>query len=149
VASHDADLTNLVPDVQKATTDILNAHPDLNAIWGCCDFTVAGAVPAIRAAGKKIKVYSLHGVPSTVPLVKSGFAVAEMADSFAASFIAVDQLARHWTTGAKFSKTVPKNEAFKMTIVDQSNASKGYPFPMSKILASFKRRWAKLYIKAG
>ena len=29
VASHDADLQNLVPDVQKATGDILRANPDL------------------------------------------------------------------------------------------------------------------------
>ena len=66
VASHDADLQNLVPDVQKATGDILRANPDLKAVWGCCDFAPAGAVPSIRAARKNVRVYALHGVPSTI-----------------------------------------------------------------------------------
>jgi hypothetical protein len=39
--------------------------------------------------------------------------------------------------------------AYQMKIVDKSNAGKGFPYPTNKLLAPFKKKWAKLYIKAG
>jgi ABC-type sugar transport system substrate-binding protein len=149
VASHDADLANLVPDVQKATGDILRANPDLNAVWGCCDFAPAGAVPAIRAAGKNIKVYALHGVPSTMQFARDGSAIAEMASYQQGAIAAIDILAAHFTRGAKIPKHLPKSMAYKMKIVDRSNARGGFPYPTNKLLAPFKKKWAKLYVKAG
>ena len=149
VASHDADLANLVPDVQKATGDILRANPNLNAIWGCCDFAPAGAVPAIRAAGKNIKVYTLHGVPSTMQFARDGSTIAEMASYQQGAIAAIDILAAHFARGAKIPKHLPKSLAYKMKIVDSSNARGAFPYPTSKLLAPFKKKWAKLYIKAG
>jgi ribose transport system substrate-binding protein len=149
VASHDADLQNLVPDVQKATGDILRANPNLNAVWGCCDFAPAGAVPAIRAARKNIKVYALHGVPSTIQFAKAGSAVVEMASYQQGAIAAIDLLAAHFARGAKIPKRLPKSLAYRMKIVDKSNAGKGFPYPTRKLLAPFKKKWAKLYIKAG
>jgi ribose transport system substrate-binding protein len=148
-ASHDADLANLVPDVQKATGDILRANPDLNAVWGCCDFAPAGAVPAIRAAGKNIKVYTLHGVPSTMQFARDGSTIAEMASYQQGAIAAIDILAAHFARGAKIPKHLPKSMAYKMKIVDRSNARGGFPYPTSKLLAPFKKKWAKLYVKAG
>src|SRR5436305_1950940 len=52
VATHDSDLSNLVPDVKQAVGDMIRANPDITAIWGCCDFAVAGAIPAIQQSGK-------------------------------------------------------------------------------------------------
>jgi ABC-type sugar transport system substrate-binding protein len=149
VASHDADLQNLVPDVQKATGDILRANPDLKAVWGCCDFAPAGAVPAIRAARKNIKVYALHGVPSTIQFAKAGSAVVEMASYQQGALAAIDLLAAHYARGAKIPKHLPKSLAYRMKIVDKSNAGAGFPYPTNKLLAPFKKKWAKLYIKAG
>jgi len=149
VASHDADLQNLVPDVQKATGDILRANPDLKAVWGCCDFAPAGAVPAIRLARKKVKVYALHGVPSTIPFAKAGSAVVEMASYQQGAIAAIDLLAAHFARHAKIPKHLPKSMAYQMKIVDKSNAGKGFPYPTKKLLAPFKKKWAKLYIKAG
>jgi ABC-type sugar transport system substrate-binding protein len=149
VASHDADLQNLVPDVQKATGDILRANPDLKAVWGCCDFAPAGAVPAIRLARKNVKVYALHGVPSTIPFAKAGSAVVEMASYQQGAIAAIDLLAAHFARGAKIPKHLPKGMAYQMKIVDKSNAGKGFPYPTNKLLAPFKKKWAKLYIKAG
>lgn len=149
VARHDADLTNLVPDVKKAVGDIIRANPDLDAIWGCCDFATAGSVPAIQQSGKNVKLFSLHGVPSSIQFVKTGIADVEIADYQKGSFIAMDALARNFATGAPIPKTTPKEFAFKSTIVTKANAGKGYPYPTSKLLAEFKARWSKLYIKAG
>jgi ribose transport system substrate-binding protein len=149
VATHDADLQNLVPDVQKATGDIVRANPDLRAVWGCCDFAPAGAVPAIRAARKNIRVYSLHGVPSTIQFAKAGSAVVEMASYQQGAIAAIDLLAAHFARGAKIPKHLPKSLAYKMKIVDKSNAGRGFPYPTRTLLAPFKKKWAKLYIKAG
>jgi ABC-type sugar transport system substrate-binding protein len=148
VASHDADLQNLVPDVQKATGDILRANPDLKAVWGCCDFVPAGAVPAIRAAGKNIRVYALHGVPSTIQFAQDGSAIVEMASYQQGAIAAIDILAAHFARGAKIPKHLPKSMAYKMKIVDRSNARGGFPYPTSKLLAPFKKKWARLYVKA-
>jgi ABC-type sugar transport system substrate-binding protein len=148
VASHDADLQNLVPEVQKATGDILRANPDVRAVWGCCDFVPAGAVPAIRAAGKNIKVYALHGVPSTMQFAGDGSAIVEMASYQQGAIAAIDILAAHFARGAKIPKHLPKSMAYKMKIVDRSNARGGFPYPTSKLLAPFKKKWARLYVKA-
>src|SRR5205814_7784435 len=71
VATHDADLANLVPDVKKSVGDMIRANPDIDAIWGCCDFVTAGSVPAIQQSGKSVKLFALHGVPSSVQFAKS------------------------------------------------------------------------------
>jgi ribose transport system substrate-binding protein len=148
VASHDADLTNLVPDVKTAVGDIIRAHPQVKAIFGVGDFCVAGAVPAIEQSGAHVKLYSLHGVPSSIQFISTGLADAEISDYQKSSFIAIDALAAHFAKGTPIPKTTPKRFAFKMKIVTKANAGKGYPYPTSKIFAQFKARWSKLYTKA-
>jgi ABC-type sugar transport system substrate-binding protein len=148
-ASHDADLQNLVPDVKKAVGDMIRANPDIKAVWGCCDFAFAGSVPAIAASGKKIKLFSIHGVPSSLQFVKTGAAVAEIADYQKGSLIAMDALAAFFAKNTPIPKTTPKQFSFQMKIVDKSNAGAGYPYPTSKLLAQFRARWSKLYDKAG
>jgi ribose transport system substrate-binding protein len=145
VASHDADVANSVPDVQKAVGDMIRAHPNLKVIWSCCDFGPTGAIPAIRASGKDIKVYSLHGIPSSIPQAKTGLAILEVAEYQKGGIIAIDQLARHFATGAKIAKTTPKRYAYKMTIVDRAKAGKGYPYPTRPMLAPFVKKWKKVY----
>jgi ABC-type sugar transport system substrate-binding protein len=145
VASHDTDVANSVPDVQKAVGDMIRAHPNLKAIWSCCDFGPTGAIPAIRASGKTIRVYSLHGIPSSIPQAATGLAVLEVAEYQKGGIIAIDQLARHFATGAPIAKRTPKQYAYKMTIVNQANARRGYPYPTRPMLASFVKKWKKLY----
>jgi ABC-type sugar transport system substrate-binding protein len=145
VASHDADLQSLVPDTQRAVGAMLRANPGIDAIFGCCDFVPAGAVPAIRAARSEIKVYALHGVPSAIALARSGLAVLEVADYQRGGIVAIDVLARHFATNARIPKRMPGR--YQMTLVDQSNARRGFPYPTSKVLAPFRAKWNRLYIK--
>ena len=146
VASHDADLMNLVPDTQRAVGDMLRANPGIDAIFGCCDFVPTGAVPAIRSSGKDIKVYALHGVPSAIAQARSGLAVLEVADYQRGGIVAIDVLARHWATGARIPKKMPGR--YQMSLVDQTNAARGFPYPTAKVLAPFKAKWSRLYVKA-
>jgi ABC-type sugar transport system substrate-binding protein len=146
VASHDTNLQNLVPDAQRAAGDMIRANPGIDAIFGCCDFAPAGAVPAIRASGKKIKIYALHGVASAMPQARSGLAVLEVADYQRGAIVAIAQLARHCATGAAIPKRMPG--AYQMKIVDATNA-RTFPYPTATVLAPFKTKWARLYIKAS
>jgi ABC-type sugar transport system substrate-binding protein len=149
VASHDADLANLVPDTQRAVGDMLRANPDIDAIFGCCDFVPPGAVPAIRQAGSDIKVYALHGIPSVMPQVESGLAVVEVADYQKGGVVAIDVLANHFATGAEIPKEMPSEFGWEMTIVDESNVAEGYPYPTEEVLAPFLERWAEMYEPAS
>jgi ribose transport system substrate-binding protein len=146
VASHDTNLQNLVPDAQRAAGDMIRANPGIDAIFGCCDFAPAGAVPAIRASGKEIKIYALHGVASAMPQARSGLAVLEVADYQRGAIVAIDQLARHFATGAAIPKRMPGR--YQMKIVDQTNA-RSFPYPTAAVLAPFKAKWARLYTKAS
>ena len=146
VASHDTDVQNSVPDVQRAVGDMIRANPGLDAVWGCCDFAPTGAVPAIRASGKRIKVYALHGIPSSIPLARSGSAVLEVSEYQKGGIIAIDQLASFFAKHTPIAKRTPKRYAYKQKIVDSANAAKGYPYPTAKMLAPFKAKWKKLYV---
>ncbi len=149
VASHDADLANSVPDVQRAVGDMLRANPGIDAIFGCCDFVPTGAVPAIRQAGKDIKVYALHGIPSVIPQVESGLAVVEIADYQKGGVVAIDMLARFFATDEPIPKEMPDEYDWEMTIVDESNVEDGYPYPTEEVLAPFLERWEEMYDIAG
>jgi ABC-type sugar transport system substrate-binding protein len=146
VASHDADLQNLVPDTQRAVGDMLRANPGIDAIFGCCDFVPTGAVPAIRASGKQIKVYALHGIPSSISQARSGLAVLEVADYQRGGIVAIDVLAQHFASKKAIPRKMPGR--YQLRLVDRTNAARGFPFPTSKVLAPFKAKWARTYTKA-
>jgi ABC-type sugar transport system substrate-binding protein len=145
VASHDTDVQNLVPDTQRAVGDMIRANPDIDAIWGCCDFVPAGAIPAIRSSGRQIPIYALHGIPSVIPQLRSGRVVVEIAEYQKGSFIAIDELAAFFANGNPIAKRTPARFAYKQTIVGRASAARGYPYPTAKMLAPFKARWARLY----
>jgi ABC-type sugar transport system substrate-binding protein len=145
VASHDTDVQNSVPDVQRAVGDMIRANPGIDAIWGCCDFAPTGAIPAIRSAGKDIKVYALHGIPSSIPQARSGLAVLEVSEYQKGGIIAIDELAAYFAKRNPIAKRTPKRYAYRQQIVDSSNA-RTYPYPTARMLAPFKAKWAKEYI---
>ena len=147
VARHDSDLSNLVPDVKKSVGDMIRANPEIDAIWGCCDFAVAGAIPAIQQSGKKVALYSMHGVPSSIQFVKNGNAFVQVSNYQLASFAAIDVLAKWFTQKTPIPKATPKAFPYKMTLIDKN--TKAYPYPTSQLLAQFKARWGRMYTKAG
>jgi ABC-type sugar transport system substrate-binding protein len=46
----------LAADAERVTTDILNAHPDIDVIWAANEGGTVGAVTAVKNAGKAGKV---------------------------------------------------------------------------------------------
>jgi ribose transport system substrate-binding protein len=66
---------------QTVTENILQAHPDLNAIFASSDMEGVGAAEAIKAAGLKGKVtlVTFDGLPDGVNLIKEGVSDADVA----------------------------------------------------------------------
>ncbi|HXH82687.1 MAG TPA: substrate-binding domain-containing protein [Candidatus Tectomicrobia bacterium] len=145
VASHDTDVQNAVADVQRAVGDMIRANPGIDAIWSCCDFGPTGAIPAIRSSGKSLKVYSLHGIPSSIAQAKTGIAVLEVAEYQKGGIVAVDELAAYFATKDPIAKRMPARYAYKQSLVDRANAGKGYPYPTKRMLAPFVAKWKKQY----
>ena len=88
-----------------------------------------------------------HAARVTASLRRTGFdpVVVEVAEYQKGSFIAMDELAAFFAKGDPIAKKTPKQFAYKQTIMGPANAAKGYPYPTAKMLAPFKRRWARLY----
>jgi ribose transport system substrate-binding protein len=61
--------------------NILQAHPDVNAIFACSDLMALGAMEAIRAAGKtgKITVVGFDALPEAREAIKKGTMAATVA----------------------------------------------------------------------
>jgi ribose transport system substrate-binding protein len=66
-------------DGQKVTEQMLQAHPDINGIYGENDEMALGAIVALKGAGKKagdIKVVSVDGTKGAVQAIVDGWASA-------------------------------------------------------------------------
>lgn len=97
VANHQIDFENPTADIQGATESIIQAHPDLKAIYSCCDFTLPPIAAGIRAAGaaEKVKVVSVQlADPAVLDLIQKGEVTAVgNAALGASSWMAVDEWA--------------------------------------------------------
>jgi ABC-type sugar transport system substrate-binding protein len=97
VANHQIDFENPTADIQGATESIIQAHPDLKAIYSCCDFTLPPIAAGIRAAGAtdKVKVVSVQlADPAVLDLIQKGEVTAVgNAALGASSWMAVDEFA--------------------------------------------------------
>ena len=62
------------PDSQQKTQTMIQAHPDINMIFGTYSTMSKGAVPALKAAGmnNKVKVYENGGTVWSVNALKKG-----------------------------------------------------------------------------
>jgi ribose transport system substrate-binding protein len=68
----------LTEDSTSQMDDILQAHPDLVAVFGINDDSGLGAYAAITAAGMDVKIYAVNGSPAAKEKIAEGgiFAVS-------------------------------------------------------------------------
>jgi len=98
VAQHQVNFEDPNADIQGATQDIVQANPDLKAIYTCCDFTLPPIAAGLRQANAtdRVKVVSVQlGTPAALDLVENGSVTAVgNAALGASSWMAVDEWAR-------------------------------------------------------
>lgn len=105
----------------NAAQDLMQAHPDLNAIFAGCGQPGVGAANAVKQAGKHVLVYSYDGSPDELKLIKAGTLAGAIRQRFeeigAQSIAAMAAIAR----GEPVQKTyaVPGFDVVNKANVDQ------------------------------
>jgi ribose transport system substrate-binding protein len=103
----------------RVTSDILTAHPDLNAIFAANEPGVIGAAQAVRQAGKagKIVIIGWDAAPDEVKGVKNGeISALVVQNPFRMGYDAVNAIVKKIRSG-----TQPKSEDTGVTFVTKSN----------------------------
>jgi ribose transport system substrate-binding protein len=103
----------------RVTSDILTAHPDLNAIFAANEPGVVGAAQAVRQAGKagKIVIVGWDAAPDEVKGVQNGeISALVVQNPFRMGFDSVNAIVKKIRQG-----TAPKSEDTGVTFVTKSN----------------------------
>lgn len=105
----------------NATTDMLQAHPDIDAIFGSCGQNAVGAIQAAKLAGRKpgedIKIVGFDGVPQELDAIQAGEQFATVFQDFPG--IGAQAIAA--ALDAKAGKEVPKELFVDAAIVTKEN----------------------------
>jgi ABC-type sugar transport system substrate-binding protein len=118
----DVSLTDIFGGTTKAAVDVLNANPDLAALFTTLDIGAQSAVPALTQTKRTVPIYSFGAIPGALSFVRTGQVTLVTSDGAKAGFIAIDSLLAFWIKGTAIPKTTPSEYAYKYTIVDKSNA---------------------------
>ncbi len=88
--------------------NMIQAHPDLNGIFSVNDTGSYGALAAIEASGKDIKLVSVDGAPEAIKNIQEGTAFKATSAQFPRDQIRIGiaiALAKYW--GAHIPKVIP------------------------------------------
>lgn len=147
-----ADIPEATPDAAgKATTDMLNAHPEMNVIVGVLDQFSPSVLAAIKTSqNQDVKYYSFYADAVNIPLLNrpdSPFVAVVDSNIAQVGYIAVNELLNHFATGAK-----PKGQYYvplEPLIVTKENLPTGDPdegpVPFKEIAAPFEKEWESKY----
>jgi len=152
VARHDVDITDLFGDTTKAGKDIINANPDLDAFFSCCDFGGQALAPAIQQSGKDIPVFTFYAIPSVMDLVRAGKVTVVEEDNAKTGAMAIDALARHFADDAPIDADADLGrDPIQLKVVTADNAPpKGQDvYPLDALLAKYHQRWQRAYGVGG
>lgn len=109
-------------DAQKVMSEILLAHPNVNAVYTQSDTMMFGALTAIRDAGKKagsqIKIVTIDGTKQGVQDIKDGLVYADDETNPRFGPIAMKEL-QNWFDG----KPVPQHVTIKDHLYTKANAA--------------------------
>lgn len=156
VADHQIDFENPTGDIQSATESIVQANPDLKAIYSCCDFTLPPIAAGLRQAGASdVKVVSTQlADPAVLDLIQKGEITAVgNAALGASSWMAVDEFASSEAEKREICRTCwMKNEyMFAYSMVDQENVDPSFQlrpdFAIQPLIVDypgyFEAKWKK------
>lgn len=148
-ASAAFDLTNAVSSTQEETTNMLLAHPDINAIWGTSDINILPAAKAIEIKRSDALVYSFFSAPTTLQAMYEGKPVGAVADCNlnVTGLVAIDQLLNHFETGDPVDKGALKPGLLEYAIVDPENAPPEgeVVYPLETTIAPYVEKWEEEY----
>ncbi len=118
----------------KASEDILQAHPDVDAIVGSNDLMALGAVQAVKSAGKldQVLIVGDDAIPSALAALRSGELDATIdGNTDRVGYEAVMAAYRHAVDGAKLDDwiVVPSTIMLTDDVTDEYLAGRGIELP--------------------
>lgn len=125
VAVHQVDYGNYTSDLLSATKAVLQAHPDLNAIYATVSPypTPIAAALAQAGASSKVRVVSFYDYPSELKLIKAGLLSGVATTSFPHNaWQAVDALAQYFGKKTSLSPTEENRLPLTYQLITRSNA---------------------------
>lgn len=103
-------------DGQKVMEQLLQAHPDINAVYAENDEMALGAIQAIRSAGKTpgkdVKIVTIDGIQQMVQNVAGGLAVADIETNPRFGPLAFQSLRDFYATTGVRDKVIIKDGHF-------------------------------------
>ncbi|MGC0368894.1 sugar ABC transporter substrate-binding protein [Microbacterium sp. SLBN-111] len=143
----DVPVTDIFGGTTSAAVDVLNANPDLAALFTALDIGVQSTVPALKQTGRNVPIYGFGAIPGALSFVRQGGVTLVTSDGAKSGFVAIDALLDHWVNGTDIPKTTPAEYAYKYTIVDKSNApAEGTDvYPQDDFAKPFLDKWKSKY----
>lgn len=148
VAKQDVPQADLFGGTTKAAIDILNANPELDAFFSCCDFGGQAIAPALQQTNRDVPVYSFYAIPSVLDLVRAGNVVVVESDDAKTGAMAIGGLAAYWADGEDFdADSMLEEYPLQYSIVDASNApaSGDEVYPIDEVIAPMIANWKSEY----
>jgi ribose transport system substrate-binding protein len=148
VGTHDISVQDIIGSAQKGAVDLMTAHPDAKFMFGCCDFTAALTVPALKDAGYPDVIQTVrYDNKSTLDLIRNGAPVATAAtDSDRGVLTALDQILAHAAKGTKVDPKADQGK-YQYTMVDSSNVPPEGQFfyDPAPLIKQFVGQWKTAY----
>jgi len=146
--TYEISLADILGGTTKGAVDLLTAHPDAKVLLGCCDYTPALTVPALKQAGfgSVLQTATSQNL-STLNLIRKGAPVATVAvNAGTGMLIAIDQILKHAATGAAIDPRAADGK-FRYKMIDHSNVPPAgqYVFPLQAQAAPFVSSWKAAY----
>jgi ABC-type sugar transport system substrate-binding protein len=146
--------TSIVPSTQAAVTGTLTANPGTCAFIPIFDFSAGPTVAELQTLkNTTAKVYTYYADNVNTPLLRDpATPLAAVVDGPVdqVSLVAVDQLLKHFMTGASLDRNAAARLIVPFTIYTKSNAPAIYPgylspWNVNKYLAPFVKQWNAKY----
>jgi ribose transport system substrate-binding protein len=142
-ASQQVDSSNVVPSTTKTLTDMLTAHPDINAVYATFDSMATPAANAVRTKGSDAKVYTTFATPSNLELMKKGQMGAVIDANLAITpAVAFDQFLNVSENGGEFDPdAIEKAGGLGYRIVTDPTQV----YDVNETFKPFLEKWSKEY----
>jgi ribose transport system substrate-binding protein len=148
VASSPFDLEDPVSSTQEAVSNMLLAHPDINAIWSVTDLNTTPSVAALETHRSDAHVYSYFSDPATMEEMHEGKPISVVDLNLAVtSLTAMEQLVNFFEKGEKIDPNALTPEKLEYKIVNEENMPpEGVEiYPLAETLKPYSEMWAKEY----
>jgi ABC-type sugar transport system substrate-binding protein len=149
VATHQVDFGNFTSDLLSATKAVVQANPDLNAIFATISPYPTPIAAVLKQAGKtNVEVVGFYDYPSELQLIKNGQLGGVATASFPHNaWQAVDALAQHFGNGKSLSAAGQFSLPLQYELITAGNAPASIDDdPAAKQAADYySRLWASQF----